>query len=64
MTWGVGDVRKIFNLVKLLSNKPKAPPCNLTVDEEGKLVNSPEDTVERWRTFLENKFKTTLNVPT
>ena len=41
----VGDVRRIFNLVNMLSNKPKAPPCNLTRDEDDNLLNSPEDTV-------------------
>ena len=55
----LGDVRKIFNLVNLLSNKPKAPPCNLTKDDEGNLLNSPENTVERWRKFLKNTFKAT-----
>lgn len=55
----LGDVRKILNLANLLANKPKPPPCNLTEDDEGNLLNSPEDTVERWRKFLEEKFKAT-----
>lgn len=44
----VGDVRRIFNLVNMLSNKPRPPPCNLTVDEEGNLLNSPEEEVEKF----------------
>ena len=55
----LSDVRWIFNLVNMISNKPKSSPCNLTVDDEGEILNSPEETVERWRKFLENKFKTT-----
>ena len=43
----------------MLSNKPKAPPCNITRDEDGNLLNSPEDTVRRWRNFLEEKFRAT-----
>ena len=55
----LNDFEKTYTKVTLnmLSNKPRAPPCNLTRDEEGNLLNSPEDTVRRWRNFLQEKFK-------
>ena len=40
----LGDVRKIFNLVNMLSNKPSQPPSNITKDEHGNILKSPEET--------------------
>ena len=54
-----GDVRKIYNLVNKVSKKPKPPPSNLTTDEEGNLLKSPQDVVDMWERFLKNKFKAT-----
>ena len=45
----VGNTRRIFNLVKMLSNKPKAPPTNLTSDN---LLRSSEDIAKTWEKFL------------
>ena len=54
-----GDVRRIYHLVKKLSNKPKPPPSNLTTDEKGNLSKSPKDKAERWGSFLRKKFDAT-----
>ena len=43
LTNRVGDTKKIFRLVNFLSGKPKAPPKTLTKDENGNLLNSPEE---------------------
>ena len=55
----VGNTRKIFNLVKMLSNKPKTPPTNLTHDKAGNLLRSPEDVAKTWENFLSQKFSAT-----
>ena len=55
----VGNTRKIFNLVKMLSNKPKTPPTNLTHDDAGNLLRSPEDVAKTWENFLSQKFSAT-----
>ena len=54
-----GDVRRVYYLVKKLSNKPKPPPTNLTTDSNGNLLESPKDMAERWGVFLREKFKST-----
>ena len=53
------DSAKIFKMVKRLSGKPKPPEVNLTTDKEGKLLSSPEETAEVWKSFLQDKFKAT-----
>ena len=55
----VGNTRKIYNLANMLSNKPKRPPTNLTTDDEGNLLNSPEDVAKTWEKFLSQKFSAT-----
>ena len=54
-----GDVRKIYNLVNKLSQKPKPPPSNLTKNEQGDLLKSPQAVVDRWERFLKCKFQAT-----
>ena len=55
----VGNTREIYKIVRTLSNKPRQPPTNLTIDENGNLLKSPEETAETWRRFLEKKFAPT-----
>ena len=55
----VGDTKKIFRLVNFLSGKPKAPPKTLTKDENGDLLNSPEEVASTWYKFLKTKFAAT-----
>ena len=55
----VGNTRKIFRLVNFLSGKPKAPPKTLTKDENGNLLNYPEEVVTTWFNFLKAKFAAT-----
>ena len=52
-----GDVRKIYHLVNKLSQKPKPPPANLTKDEQGNPIQSPQEIVGVWERFLEGKFQ-------
>ena len=54
-----GDVKKIYKLVNKLSRKPKPPPSNLTKDEQGNLLKSPQEVVDRWERFLSKKFSAT-----
>ena len=53
----LGDVRKIYHVVKKLDNKPKPPPSNLTTDEDGKLLKDPKAKAARWGSFLRKKFQ-------
>ena len=55
----VGNTRKIFNLVNMLSNKPKRPPTNLTSDKDGNLLRSPKEVTKTWENFLSQKFSVT-----
>ena len=55
----LGDVRRIYHLVKKLSNKPKPPPTNLTKDEDGTILKGPSEKVVRWEKFLTRKFEAT-----
>ena len=55
----MGDVRRVYHLVKKLSNKPKPPPSNLTKDDEGNLLKSPKEKITRWEKFLAKKFEST-----
>ena len=55
----VGNTKKVFNLVKMLSNKPRTPPTNLTSDDAGNLLRSPEDIAKIWEKFLSEKFAAT-----
>ena len=48
----VGDVKKLFNLVKRLSNKPKPPPVNLTTDKNSSLLKSPAEVAKTWKNCL------------
>ena len=52
-----GDVRRIYHLVNKLSQKPKPPPVNLTKDEQGNPIQSPQAVVEVWERFLKGKFQ-------
>ena len=54
-----GDIKRVYHLVKKLSNKPKPPPSNLTSDDDGNLFKSPKDKAERWGSFLRKKFSAT-----
>ena len=54
-----GDTRKIYNLVNMLSTKPKQPPANLTRDSTGKLFHDPKEVANAWGNFLKEKFSTT-----
>ena len=55
----LGNTRRIFNLVNMLSNKPKQPPANLNTDANGDLLRSPEDIADAWEQFLSKKFNAT-----
>lgn len=55
----LGDVRSIYNLVNLLCNKPRPPPCNLTVNSDGNILQSPDEAAACWRKFLQEKFQAT-----
>ena len=55
----LGDIRRVYNLVKKLSNKPKPPPSNLTKSADGKILKDPKDKVRRWESFLKGKFEAT-----
>ena len=54
-----GDIKKIYRLVKSVSNKPGKPTTNLTTDKNGQLLQSPKLVADTWKEFLSNKFKAT-----
>ena len=53
------DIRKIFDLMNMLSNKPKNPSANMNTDAIGNLLRSPEDIAADWEQFLSKNFSTT-----
>ena len=55
----VGNVQRVFQLVKHLMKKPTPPPSNLTTDASGNMLTSPEDVVTVWFKFLAAKFAVT-----
>ena len=55
----LGDIRRVYHLVRKLSNKPKPPPSNLTTDDDGNLLTSPEEKAARWGSILRKKFEAT-----
>ena len=55
----IGNVRKIYKQVQLLSKQAQPPPRNLTHDSNGNLLKSPEEIAKRWYTFLKSKFSAT-----
>ena len=54
-----GNVRTIFSILRHLTSTPKPPPQNLTTDEAGELLKSPEEQSARWYRFLKAKFAAT-----
>ena len=52
-----GDIRKIYRLVNTITGKPRKPPCNLTTDQNGNLLQTPEAISATWKNFLSNKCK-------
>ena len=59
-----GDIKKIYKLVKNITGKPRKPPSNLTTDENGFLLQTPEDVAKTWRNFLSKKFSATTKEST
>ena len=55
-----GDTGTIYRIVRHISDKPKAPPQNLTTDEDGNLLKSAEDLAATWQRFLKKKFDATV----
>ena len=47
-----GDISRIYELLRNLSDSPKPPPQNLTTDEKGNLLKSSEELVEVLFRFL------------
>ena len=52
-----GDVRRIYHLVNKITRKPKPPPTNLTKNENGEPIQSPQAVVSTWERFLRGKFQ-------
>ena len=55
-----GDIKRVYKLVNHITGKPRKPASNLTTDENGKLLQTPEDVANTWRNFLSKKFQPTI----
>ena len=55
----VGDVQRVFKMVNHLTKKATPPPSNLTSDEHGNMLTSPNDIAAVWFRFLAAKFAAT-----
>ena len=57
---GVGDTRKLYKVVKVLSGKvDKKPAVDLNMDDKGNAITSAEDRARTWFSFLSKKFAAT-----
>ena len=57
--WIRGGQKYIYRLVNIINGKPRKPPYNLTTDQNGNLLQTPEAITMTWKLFLGRKFQPT-----